>query len=152
MDANKELRIFEKLCTFKHGRNTNVKKGILNNRDAGAFLFWHIGPMKVREVMDLLRQWRGDVVHYAGGMTKLCFTYMFNDSYSGNYGCVGSSAMCPGIWMYHSGGKVTDPTQHGKKGMNFRRTYWYRIAKGHYAPTVECAKRMKELNLDSEIE
>jgi hypothetical protein len=145
--ASKE-QVLAILNTFKHGQRTNVKKGILNNRDAGAFLFWHFGPMTVKEVTGMLRAWRGKVPHYLGGTSNLLFTYLFNDSYHGNYGCVGSSAMCAGIWMYHGGSKVRNPKDFGGRGMNFRRTFWYRTGKGLYAPTVECAKRIRELGLE----
>ncbi len=153
MDANKELRVFEKLCTFKFGRDTDTNKGVLNNRDAAAFLFWHIGPTSSKEMTSLLRKWRGKVPHYSGGMTDLSYTYLFNTSDSGNYGNVAPNAMYPGHWMHTNGGGIArrfagDDT----KGLHFRRTYWYRIERGLYAATVECAKRMTELGLGSEIE
>jgi hypothetical protein len=99
---------------------------------------------------------------------KMYFTYLFNTCASGGYGFVGANAMSPGNWM-HMGYSVStchkaptkaeirrekeaakDDTNHpwgfARGGYFFRRTYWYRAAKGIYAPTVECAKRMVELS------
>ncbi len=133
------------LSGFRFGVRTNVAKKVLDNRDAAAVLFWHLGPMRTREIQGLLRQWRR--TQRSGESYNLIFTYLFNADRHGNYGSVGQTAMTRGNWMYHGGGKVASETDFGMAGTNFRRTYWYRVKVGVYAPTVECAKRVFELGL-----
>ena len=152
MDCNKELRVLEKLMTFKFGVKTDTKKGILNNRDAVAFLFWHCGSLRFAEVRSMMQTWRGEIPHYSGGTSKPLFTYLFNAGRHGNYGSVGETAMTRGNVMYTNGGGKADIGQFGEKGTSFRRTFWFRLDKGVYAPTLECGKRMLELGLNAEIE
>ncbi len=130
------------LQTLKGGVSlTNLSKGVINNRDAVAYIFAKCGPMKTREVKDILNLWR----HWEGttwtcdGETaaNLSWNYLFNTSTSGGYGCVGNSFNSKGIQMHGYSGSG-GPTW-------FRRHYWFRVKIGHYAPTLECFKRMSEL-------
>ena len=140
MDANKELRVFEKLCTFKFGTRTDVKKRILNNHDAAAFLFWHLGPTTSREMIALLRRWRW--VDTGNGL-NLSYTYLFNTCVTSGYGFVAKDVM--------SRGNFLQTYSYGSKTKSFRRTYWFRAERGLYVATVECAKRITELGLGGEI-
>lgn len=142
------------LQQYKHGFRTNLNKKVLNNRDACAFALWVMGPSKVRDIINVLKEWRGKVVSYQGGMTDLCFTYLFNASHSGGYGCVADNAFVQGVRMNRYG-IVSDAGQRFvrtipetlKEPSFFRRQYWFRSAPGIYTPTLECAKRMTELQL-----
>lgn len=144
-----EESVMRVLGGFRHGTRTNVARRVLDNRDAAAVLFWHLGPMRTRDIKRLLRQWRGksNPSWNKGEPFDLAFTYLFNAGRHGNYGSVGQTAMTPGNWMYHGGGMVRHEKDFGMPGTNFRRTYWYRVRTGVYAPTVECAKRLFELGL-----
>jgi hypothetical protein len=90
--------------------------------------------------------------------------YMFNTCHSGGYSFVADRIDQRGHWMHSSSGYVYRmhgaPTNAGAMKARthsagrqddpgecdfFRRTYWYRVAKGHYAPSLECAKRMAEI-------
>jgi hypothetical protein len=151
--------ILSVLKNYRHGFRTDLNKKVLNNRDACAFIVWMMGPSKVSVIINILREWRGkvniDTAQFPGGI-DLCFTYLFNTSYTGGYGCVGESALTRGNWMSNMGwnGVLAEERMERYKqnyGQDFRvffrRTYWFRSAPGVYAPTVECAKRMTELQL-----
>jgi len=136
------------LSGFRFGVRTDVARKVMNNRDAAAVLFWHLGPMKSREMIALLRAWRGKCVHLRNGDFDLSFTYLFNTSRNGGYGCVAQHIMQRGWKMSGEGwsGIVSHRQAEAKKTF-FRRTYWYRVKVGTYAPTTECAKRVFELGL-----
>jgi hypothetical protein len=140
------------LLAFRHGHHTNVAKRTMNNRDACAFLLWRLGPMKVGDIRKVLNAWRGPSTNrWVKPGRPLAQTYLFNSSASGGYGCVADDPMQRGWTMSNDGwsGIVKhgwNPTDARKTF--FRRTYWYRPAKGTYAPTLECAKRIVELGLE----
>jgi hypothetical protein len=148
--VSKRTEILATLLAFQHGHHTNVAKRTMNNRDACAFILWRLGPTHMRELKSILNEWRGPSTNAWNKGRPLAQTYLFNSSRSGGYGCVADEPMQRGWHMSNDGwsGIVSQPG--GKRGdMNtfFRRTYWYRLRKGTYAPTVECAKRMAELGL-----
>jgi len=135
------------LLAFRHGHHTNIAKGVMNNRDACAFILWRLGPMKARDIQNLLNDWRGPSTNQWNRGRPLAQTYLFNSSHSGGYGCVADEPMQRGWHMSNEGWSgITRPASDRKTF--FRRTYWYRVAKGTYAPTVECAKRMTELGFN----
>lgn len=149
---NKRTEILDFLRTFHHGHHTNMAKGIMNNRDACAFIFWRLGPTKVVDVISLLNEWRGPSTDRWTHGRPLLQTYLFNSSRSGGYGCVADEPMQRGWNMCNEdwSGIVTRRCSCSGRKMPktfFRRTYWYRLSRGIYAPTVECAKRMGELGL-----
>jgi len=165
---NKVTEALSHLLAFNFGVRSNLAKRTLNNRDAVAFLLFSCGPMKMREIVDAMNVWRngsterkrekcsrfvmdrGDptkFVRRAGTKTvpKMGFTYMFNSSRSGGYGCVGANVFTKGIYMASEWSGFSH-LKHHVPGENYlRRTYWYRSAPGLYAPTLECAKRMSEI-------
>jgi len=124
------------LTAFRHGYHTNVAKSVMNNRDACALILWKMGPQTKSQLTSILNAWRGK---------PRAQTYLFNSSHSGGYGCVAVDPMQRGWTMSNDGwsGIVRQPSPGFKTF--FRRTYWYRISKGTYAPTAECTKRMAEL-------
>lgn len=147
------------LKRFKHGYKTDGFKCTLNNRDAAAYVFASLGPLSLKEITSILREWRPD--HGMNGAKNLHFTYMFNTSRTGGYGCVGRDVAAKGVWMFSD--KYTsheipyqdqDPESVAAARKNilyktgsifFRRQYWYRAKPGLYAPTLECFKRMAEI-------
>lgn len=138
------------LLAFRHGHRTNLVKGVMNNRDACAFILWRLGPMKIADITSLLNEWRGPSTNKWFHGRPLAQTYLFNSSRSGGYGCVAAEPMQRGWHMSNEGwsGIVSDKRRASVVEKTFfRRTYWYRLTKGTYAPTVECAKRMAELDL-----
>ena len=129
------------LKRFKHSSRTNLAQGRMSNHDALAFIFFKCGTLKSREVVAIMQEWRG---------YKHAFTYMLNTSGSGGYGFTGDRFESPGQWMYistYTAHKAAVSMCKKIKGETyFRRHYWYRTKRGHYAPTLECFKRMSELN------
>lgn len=144
---NDRIDVLFVLLAYRHGHHTNLAKGVMNNRDACAFILWKLGPMKLRDIKNILNEWRGLSTNQWNRGRALAQTYLFNSSRSGGYGCVADEPMQRGNHMCNKGwsGIVSDPNREFAPKTFFRRTYWYRIAKGTYAPSVECANRMAEL-------
>ncbi len=80
------------LANLTHGRKTDVKKGVVNNRDAALLILAaNGGVMSVNDVKILLRGWRplssklydntGKIV----GHKELRFQYLFNSYYGISY-------------------------------------------------------------------
>lgn len=101
-----KAEVLEKLATFTHGSRTNIASKVMTNHDAAAFLFWHLGTMKVREITGLLQAWRGTKPSWYDDVTpvNLQFTYMFNMGDSGGYGFVATNVMQRGNVMCCGGG------------------------------------------------
>jgi hypothetical protein len=161
MKATKEA-VIATLRQFKHSPVSNLSKRTLSNHDATAFIIFSLGPSRVHDVRDILMTWRNgdrfpnnwkqepvmrwDVQTYKmvpTGRTKQVprgehFTYLFNNTIAQGYGFVGQNAMTRGNVIYWY-------TFRGSSGESFRRTYWYRCAPGVYAPTLECVKRISEM-------
>lgn len=146
---SQRTEVLSVLLAFRHGYHTNLAKGVMNNRDACAFILWRLGPTKMADLKSILNEWRGPSTNAYNRGKPLAQTYLFNSSHAGGYGCVAEEPMQMGWHMSNEGwsGIVTRKAQASMKTF-FRRTYWYRLAKGTYAPTVECAKRMAELGLN----
>lgn len=139
------------LLAFRHGHRTDLAKGTMNNRDACALILWKLGPTSKADLTSLLNEWRGPSTNEWNRGRPLAQTYLFNSSRSGGYGCVAEEPMQRGWHMSNEGWSgIVRPAAAAKGDTKtfFRRTYWYRLAKGTYAPTVECAKRMAELGLN----
>ncbi len=148
---------------------TNLAKGRINNRDAIAYLMYTCGPLRLKEARDLMMAWRFGETKYTTEtyqafnyetrtsrpatrkVPKMGFSYAFNTSRSGGYGCVGENHMSRGNWMhggrYGMTGIASGPYNYDEDKAYMRRTYWYRASRGVYAPTLECLKRMRELNI-----
>jgi len=149
---SQRTEILALLLTFRHGHHTNIAKGVMNNRDACALILWKLGPMKKSHIISLLNDWREPKFNkWTGTHVDRAQTYLFNSSRSGGYGCVADHPMQRGNHMSNVGWSGIVSDKRGEPGMKtfFRRTYWYRLTKGTYAPTVECAKRMTELGFHS---
>lgn len=165
MDTVKEALGF--LGNLKFNVRTDLAKGRINNRDAMAYLFYKVGPMRLSEVRDAMMMWRFGEASYTHikckdydwhakkernvvrKIPKMGFSYAFNVSSSGGYGCVGDNVMTRGNWMTTGEGYcgIAHKQEHVKGKTFFRRTYWFRSGKGTYAPTLECMKRIQELGI-----
>lgn len=67
------------LANLTHGRKTDVKNGVINNRDATLLILAaNGGVMSVNDVKILLRGWRPLEGHYGH---ELRFQYLFNAYY-----------------------------------------------------------------------
>lgn len=115
------------LSSLKHGLRTNLKKGIVNNHDAALLAMAESQEpiVKSRNISASLRAWRKN--------QSLHFRYIFNSQISASYGYVGSNIGSERHVIPTWTGTVT------------RRTYWYRVRKGHYAITAEGHRRLQEL-------
>lgn len=155
------------LRTLTFNVRTNLAKGRINNRDAIAYLLYKCGPMRLSEIRDAMMEWRFGKAEYTSQtyqdynyetktskpvqrkVAKMGFSYAFNSSSSGGYGCVAENPMTRGVWM--NAGKYANGISHRQEYVKgetfFRRQYWWRAGKGIYAPSLECMKRMRELNL-----
>ena len=167
---NKVTETLSHLLAFNFGVKSDLAKRTLNNRDAVAFLLFACGPMKMKEIVDVMNVWRngseereivlvrrwifdsndGPDGRYVPRMgtkvvPKMGFTYMFNSSRSGGYGCVGANAFTKGNYMAREWSGFSNEKHHVPGENYLRRTYWYRSAPGIYAPTLECARRMSEI-------
>ncbi len=164
-----KVEVLSHLLAFTHGSRTSYEKRTLTNHDAVAFIVWSLGPTKMRDIVDMMMVWRKGEATYTKTATfdwktkrrgtrkvpAMGFDYLFNDSVYGGYGFIASRWDSPGNWMYSTEfttGKVRSAKDGGPRFSKeegvcnfFRRTYWYRAAKGTYAPTLECAKRMSEI-------
>jgi len=127
------------LKRFTHGSRTNLEKGTMTNHDALAYVFFRCGTIKVHEAISILREWR---------TPERAYTYLFNTSASGGYGFTAMHFTSPGQWMHITKFAAwrADNSEKIKGETYFRRHYWYRTARGTYAPTLECFRRMHELN------
>lgn len=169
MDTNSKAEALSFLGKLTFNVRTDLAKGRINNRDAIAYLIYKCGPLRLSEARDLMMTWRFGEATYTTQtyqafsfrthtsrpatrkVPKMGFSYAFNTSNSGGYGCVGENHMSRGNWM-HGGefgmmGRAHGPSHNSEDKMYLRRTYWYRAGKGVYAPTLECLKRMRELNI-----
>ena len=148
---SERTQVLSVLLALRHGHHTNLAKGVINNRDACAFILWRLGPTKMADLKAILNEWRGPSTNEWNRGRALAQTYLFNSSHAGGYGCVAEEPMQRGWHMSNEGWSGIVRRKGTTNGRDiktfFRRTYWYRLAKGTYAPTVECAARMAELGL-----
>lgn len=164
MISNTKLTALSLVLPFKHGARTSLEKRTLTNHDVAAIIIWCCGSMTRGELRDTLMAWRGvtatydvkKVQKYDYGrrmlvpctvrVPRMGFEYLFNASSFGGYGFVGKNVFTRGHWMQAKRWNGIAKTQKHVKGETFfRRTFWWRCAKGTYAPTMECTKRIIEL-------
>lgn len=114
------------LRSLRHSQKTNIADGRISNHDAALLIMAESqdGVSQTREVITALRRWR---------RVKRHFTYLFNTSPAGGYGFVGKNieSVFNRVFRY--------------TGSSNRRTYWYRVARGHYRITIEGYRRLGEL-------
>lgn len=115
-----------KLGPLRHSQKTNIADGRISNHDAALLIMAESqdGVSRTGEVIAALRRWR---------QRPLQFTYLFNTSPSGGYGFVGKNIESVFNRVYRD------------TGSSNRRTYWYRLARGHYRITIEGYRRIGEL-------
>jgi hypothetical protein len=165
--SHDEQRVIDHLQGFKLSRVTDISKKTLNNHDATMLIVTQLGAIKVGVITAILKAWRPMSRVFQEPIWDKDFTtrvvkdvqlhphynYLFNTAIFGNYGYVAKHPMQPGNWMryncsysQHNMGPMQPKPVNDKNIRDiFRRTYWYRVAWGTYAPTVEGMKRQKEL-------
>lgn len=157
MEATKET-VIAHLRNFRHSSHTNVKERRLTNHDALAFIVFSLGTVSRKEIGEMMSVWRHGKGEYLTDSfpphrqrLRISFGYLLNTSTYGGYGFVGEDFDHTTNEVYGRRSAVVTGRDGKKKWVirewtTERRTYWYRLAKGRYAPTLECAKRMAELN------
>lgn len=140
----------EPIMGFKFGCRTNLKKGVLTNRDALCILFNVHGVMTRKQVNDAMMTWRRGRATYKVTKTydrpghRILPTFEFgaylNLSQASTYFHCGPDFTTPGHEVYHDPG----PNRY-ECTYSFRRHFWFRQAKGLYAVSLEGMKRLTEL-------
>lgn len=114
---------------LSHARSTDLSRGRVTNADAALLALHGLGgSARSREIKSVLRSWR----------PGHDFVYLFNTSARGNYGYVGRD-------IASTSNLVSRPPPADKD--TTRRTYWYRLARGRYAITIEGYRRLAELGV-----
>lgn len=123
MSDTTKAQVVSALRKFTHASRTNLEKRTLTNHDAIAFMLWKLGALKVREIQDLVSEWRFGTAarkpvvverfdyrrdkhvkrteHHA----PIGLLHMFNTCSSGGYSFVADRPDQRGHVMCASGGK-----------------------------------------------
>jgi hypothetical protein len=118
------------LSKFTHSQHTNFNKFTLTNHDAALIVIASQCVAKTKNVKAILRQWRNN---------NNTYEYLFNTSKYGGYGFVGKDInsieeKIGSSWDYWK--HITDWTDTIPYKTSMRKTYWFRIKPGYYAPTL----------------
>lgn len=148
MPMNEKLATGDLLSGLRHSQVTDLKREQINNHDAALLIIAssESGTARSGDVIWRLQHWRSSL---PGGMSSgnrrpnggvLAFTYLWNTSEYGGYGFVGKdvNSVFNNVYHHSSGSRGTDCETR-------RRTYWYRVRRGHYRLTLEGFRRLGEL-------
>lgn len=118
------------LAGLSHSFVTDLPAGTVRNADAVLLLLHAAGGTgRSTAVKATLRKWRGE---------DLSFGYLFQSHYpTTGYGFVGRNFE-----------QASNRVHHVDTGRDStRRTYYYRLARGHYAVSAEGYRRLAELGV-----
>lgn len=136
---SKELLDVRILLGLRNGQNTNISRGTIRNADAVLLLLASAGGVaRIGQLKATLRAWRpGKVYNYV---------FQAHTGRGEGYGFCGDTFEQSTVSVEHY-------PHRGRKDWAWhtstRRTYYYRIARGIIAISLEGYKRLAELGMQS---